>query len=229
MRLFYTNGRQDARGPRRLDGRLVDHRWGGHTPPVPAVSVITPTYDHAPFLGQCIESVLGQTFPSWEQIIVDDGSRDGTSDVARRYGDPRIRYVRQDNVGLARLPETYNRALSMCRAPLVAILEGDDYWPPDKLQALEPAFEDPGVVLAYGITEVVGQGRAGFPRHIPGPDFLRAFAPDVATNTPPGRAAAMTRRESARGSYFTWTMERHFARGYRQARAATAPRASGRA
>jgi glycosyltransferase involved in cell wall biosynthesis len=156
---------------------------------VPDVSIITPTYDHAAFLGQCIDSVLGQTVGSWEQIIVDDGSADGTADVVRRYRDPRIRYVRQEHVGLERLPETYNRALAMCRAPLIAILEGDDYWPPDKLQALAPAFDDPGIVLAYGFTEVVGDARGDFPPRIPGPDFQRRFAPAVATNTPPGRAA----------------------------------------
>lgn len=156
---------------------------------MPAVSIITPTYDHAHFLAQCIESVLDQTFPSWEQIIIDDGSTDGTGDVVQRYRDPRVRYVRQDNLGLARLSETYNRALSLCRAPLIAILEGDDYWPPDKLDALVPAFEDPAVVLAYGVTEVVGEGRADFPPRIPGSDFSRRFAPGVATNTPPGRAA----------------------------------------
>jgi glycosyltransferase involved in cell wall biosynthesis len=156
---------------------------------VPAVSIITPTYDHAAFLGHCVESVLGQTFPSWEQIIIDDDSTDGTTDVAQRYRDPRIRYVRQAHVGLARLPETYNRALAMCRAPLIAILEGDDYWPADKLEALVPAFDDPAVVLAYGLTDVVGDARGDFPCRIPGPDFLHRFAPEVATNTPPGRAA----------------------------------------
>lgn len=147
-----------ARGPR---GVLLARGQTGHTPPVPAASIITPPYHHAPFLAQCIESVLGQTFQSWEQIIIDDGSTDGTGDVAQRYRDPRVRYVRQRNLGLARLPETDNRALSLCRTSLIAILEGDDYWPPDKLEALVPAFEDPAVVLAYGVTEVVGEGRPG--------------------------------------------------------------------
>jgi glycosyltransferase involved in cell wall biosynthesis len=155
----------------------------------PAVSIITPTYNHGRFLAQAIESVLAQTFPSWEQIIIDDGSTDDTGEVAGRYRDPRIRYVRQDNRGIERLPETYNDALAMCRAPLVAILEGDDYWPADKLATLVPAFADPEVVLAYGWTQVVGERSTMFPARIPGADFERRFAPTVATNSPPGRAA----------------------------------------
>jgi glycosyltransferase involved in cell wall biosynthesis len=154
----------------------------------PAVSIITPTYNHGRFLAQAIESVLAQTFSSWEQIIIDDGSTDDTGAVAGRYRDPRIRYLRQDNRGIERLPETYNDALAMCRAPLVAILEGDDYWPADKLATLVPAFADPEVVLAYGWTEVFGE-RGTFPARIPSDNFDRRFAPTVATNSPPGRAA----------------------------------------
>src|SRR5262245_61272643 len=120
----------------------------------PMVSIITPTYNHAEFLADCVESVLRQTFTSWEQIVVDDGSTDATPDVMARFRDPRIKYVRQQRCGLERLAETYNRALAMCRAPLIAILEGDDTWPANKLEALVPAFVDEDVVLAYGVTEV---------------------------------------------------------------------------
>ncbi len=46
------------------------------------VSVLTPTYKHAPFIGDCIRSVLAQSVQDWEMIIVDDGSDDGTADIA---------------------------------------------------------------------------------------------------------------------------------------------------
>jgi glycosyltransferase involved in cell wall biosynthesis len=114
------------------------------------ISIITPTYNHENFIGSCIESVLAQTYSNWEQIIIDDGSTDRTAEVVRRDNDHRIRYVYQENQGLEALAQTYNRALAMAQGTLVAILEGDDAWPEDKLQRMVQAFADPQVVLAYG-------------------------------------------------------------------------------
>ena len=168
----------------------------------PLVSIITPTYNHADFLPDCIGSVLGQTFPSWELVVIDDGSTDDTSQVVDRFRDQRIRYVRQEHRGVERLAETYNDALALCRAPLITILEGDDYWPADKLESLVPAFQDEGVVLAYGVTEVVGEGRSQFASTIPSPDFANHFPSGALTNTPVGSAAlAML---DCRGLTFTY-------------------------
>ena len=114
------------------------------------VSIITPTYNHEKFICTCIESVIQQTYRNWEQIIIDDGSTDGTEEMIRNFADPRIHYVRQENKGIEALPHTYNRALGMCEGKLVAILEGDDAWPPEKLATLVRAFDHEDVVLAYG-------------------------------------------------------------------------------
>jgi len=170
---------------------------------VPAVSIITPTYNHAAFLADCVASVLAQTFSSWEQIVIDDGSTDDSPAVMQRFAsDPRVRYVRRAHRGIERLAETYNDALGLARAPLVAILEGDDTWPADKLATLVPAFADAGVVLAYGLTEVVGDGRALFGSFIPSRQFFRDFPSGVLTNTPVGRAVgAMV---DCRGLTFTY-------------------------
>lgn len=59
----------------------------------PIVTVITPTFNHAPFIGRCLTSVLEQTECRWEQIVVDDGSTDGTAEIVRHFADRRIRYV----------------------------------------------------------------------------------------------------------------------------------------
>ena len=75
------------------------------------VSIITPTYNHEKFIGKCIESVLAQSYPHWEQIIVDDGSNDGTEEIVASYNDERIKYIKQENKGIWRLKETYNKAL----------------------------------------------------------------------------------------------------------------------
>ena len=116
----------------------------------PLVTVITPTYNHERFIGPCIESVLRQSYSAWEQIIIDDGSTDDTGKIVSAYRDPRIRYERQANQGPFALAKTYNRALSLARGELIAILEGDDFWPSEKLATLVPAFQDESVVLAYG-------------------------------------------------------------------------------
>jgi len=116
----------------------------------PLVSIITPTYNHERFIGQCIESVLAQTYPHWEQIIIDDSSTDRTGEIASKYCDERIKYVRQDHVGIWKLGVTYNRALQISQGEFIAILEGDDFWPPYKLEKQLLAFEEPEVVLSWG-------------------------------------------------------------------------------
>lgn len=122
----------------------------------PLVSIITPTYNHEKFIGQCIESVLAQIYPHWEMIIVDDGSTDQTRKIIEKYNDPRIRYFYQDHKGISRLDETYNFALEKANGELVAILEGDDFWAPYHLQTLVPLLEeDSSVVLAWGLARAV--------------------------------------------------------------------------
>ena len=66
----------------------------------PRFSVIIPAYNSAATLARAIDSVLAQSYPAHEVIVVDDGSTDGTSDVAARYGD-KLRYIRQDNAGVS--------------------------------------------------------------------------------------------------------------------------------
>jgi glycosyltransferase involved in cell wall biosynthesis len=95
--------------------------------------------------------------PEWEQIVVDDGSTDQTASIAESFGDARVRVVRQENRGLARLGETYNRALEMAQGEYIAILEGDDYWPLNKLEAQLEEFTGPEVALCSGFFRVVDE------------------------------------------------------------------------
>ena len=114
------------------------------------VSIITPSYNHEKFIAYCINSVLKQSYEHWEQIIIDDGSTDGTGEIVRGVCDPRVRYVYQPNEGIEALAHTYNRGLEMARGTLIAILEGDDAWPSGKLSAQIDDFDDPEVVLSFG-------------------------------------------------------------------------------
>lgn len=95
----------------------------------PVVSVIIPTYNRAHVVGNAIDSVLGQTYTPVEVIVVDDGSTDETQAKLAAYAD-RIRVLKQENSGptIAR-----NRGIAAAQGEIVAFLDSDDYWLPDKL------------------------------------------------------------------------------------------------
>lgn len=119
------------------------------------VTVITPCYNHQRYIGACIESVLGQTYQDWEQIVVDDGSTDDSAAIVESYGDPRVRLLRLPHRGLASLGATYNAALEQSRGSLIAVLEGDDAWPSTKLATQVAAFQDPAVFLSWGRASLI--------------------------------------------------------------------------
>lgn len=117
------------------------------------VSIITPTYNHEKYIKECINSVLQQAYSNWEMIIVDDGSSDNTYSIAKEFAstDSRIRVFTQKNIGIFRLSETYNFALSQSNGKYVAVLEGDDVWLPEKLSLQVMELEaNEKVVLSYG-------------------------------------------------------------------------------
>lgn len=153
----------------------------------PFVSVLTPTYNHERFIHSCVESVLAQSYRNWEMVIVDDGSTDRTVEVIQRFSDPRIRLLRQPHLGIPRLADTYNRALDAARGELCAILEGDDAWPPWKVELQVRAFADKDVVLAWGRGAYVDE--AG---NVVGltPPATTMWTRDILRNDPLGRAVS---------------------------------------
>lgn len=103
----------------------------------PQVSVIIPTYNGDRYLAEAIESVLGQSYDNYELLVIDDGSTDSTPAVVRAYGD-RIRYIVQDNQGVA---VARNHGLQLAQGSLIAFLDADDVFLPDKLAAQVAVFE----------------------------------------------------------------------------------------
>ncbi len=156
----------------------------------PLVSIITPTYNHERYIGQCIESVLAQSYSNWEQVIIDDGSSDRTGQVVTEFNDPRIRYYHQERKGVFRLAETYNRALALCQGSLIAPLEGDDLWPSDRLAALVPAFADAGVIVSYGVCRGFSGDATPAPLVMPSAGVRRAFGRSALFNEPTGAVCA---------------------------------------
>ena len=118
---------------------------------MPRVSVIVPAFNYAQYLGEALGSMLAQTFADWECVIVDDGSTDDTPAVARGFvaRDPRFRYVRQDNAGLA---AARNRGLAESTGEYVQFLDADDRLSPRKLEK-HAAFLDahPDVEFVYSL------------------------------------------------------------------------------
>ncbi|MBR2320407.1 MAG: glycosyltransferase family 2 protein [Clostridia bacterium] len=127
------------------------------------VSVVMPAYNAAAYIEEAIRSVMDQTFTDWELVVVDDASTDDTCAVVRRLmtEDPRIRLVQNaTNMGVA---HTRNHGLDICHGEYVALLDGDDIWLPNKLEAqLALAAESGADILycSYGIVDECGAPRS---------------------------------------------------------------------
>src|SRR5689334_13934856 len=124
--------------------------------PQPLVSIVTPVYNEAQYLAECIESVLAQTYQNWDYTILDNCSTDRTAEIACRYaaGDPRIRVLRNEHF----LPAIANhnaalRAVSPASKYCKVVL-GDDWIFPECLQrmvGLAEAHPSVGIVGAYAL------------------------------------------------------------------------------
>ncbi len=113
------------------------------------VSIVTPMYNGERFVVQTIDSVLEQTYPHWEMLVVDDGSKDNSPALVEKYAqrDPRIKLIRQPNGGSA---SARNNALRHAQGRYICFLDADDLWEPffleKQLQFLQE--KDAGIVYA---------------------------------------------------------------------------------
>ncbi len=102
------------------------------------VSVIIPAYNQGLYLKEAIQSVLDQTYPNFDLVIVDDGSTDDTAEVVHRFRDQRIRYIYQENRGLS---AARNTGIQHSDGELLTFLDSDDLFFPDKLEVLVAELE----------------------------------------------------------------------------------------
>ena len=100
---------------------------------MPYFSVIMPLYNKAPYVRKAVESVIGQTYINWELWIVDDGSTDGSGDVAKSFTDPRIHVIQQANSGVG---SARNKGVASSAAPFITFLDADDWWEPSFLEEM---------------------------------------------------------------------------------------------
>lgn len=96
----------------------------------PRVSVILPVYNCADYLMEAVESILGQTYPDFELIAINDGSRDGTAALLDALRDPRVRVIHQENMGLA---ITLNKGIVLASGEFIARQDADDVSRPERL------------------------------------------------------------------------------------------------
>ena len=100
------------------------------------ISVVIPLYNKARHIQRALDSVLAQTYEDFEVIVVNDGSTDGSEEVAGRYADPRIRIVHREHINSAGGHAARNRGIAEARAELIAFLDADDEWLPAHLATI---------------------------------------------------------------------------------------------
>lgn len=122
---------------------------------MPTVSVIIPAFNAETFLARAIRSVEAQTFRDFELLVIDDGSTDGTAEVARGFES--VRYMGQAHLGAA---VARNRGLEEAGGELVAFLDADDEWLPEKLDRQLAFMRSLGSSFSYTDSYVVRDGRS---------------------------------------------------------------------
>ncbi len=125
--------------------------WGGKdnhlNRSLPAISIITPTYNQGQYIEQAINSVLDQNYPNLQYIIIDGGSTDNTVEIIKKYSSHLKYWVSEKDNGQA---DAINKGLKHCTGEIFNWLNSDDYLQPGALQKIGEAFNDQQVDLVAG-------------------------------------------------------------------------------
>lgn len=112
------------------------------------VSVVIPSYNHAHFLKQALQSVIDQTYINWEAFIVDNHSEDNTNFVVNSFKDTRIKLLKIHNKGV--IAASRNLGIRHARGEWVAFLDSDDWWYPEKLEMSVQALRKGAQFVCHG-------------------------------------------------------------------------------
>lgn len=146
---------------------------------VPGISIIVPCYNYAHYLGETLKSIADQDFTAWECIIVDDGSKDNTRDVAMQWvnRDPRFLYIHQENGGLS---SARNTGIRNAKGKYLQFLDADDLIHPSKLSVqykmMSGSDENSVLYSSFRFLDENGRYYGPGPHHylVPEKDFLHA-------------------------------------------------------
>lgn len=159
-----------------------------------SVSAVMPVHNGQDYLAEAIESVLAQSRPVLQCIVIDDGSTDATPEVVRAFGDA-VTYVRQDRSGVS---VARNRGVELARCELVAFLDHDDVWLPEKLARQTALLAREGATMA--LCAVTAVDSAGVPtrtlRMSPGSGLVDGMLTFDGTETVSCSSAGLMRRET---------------------------------
>ncbi len=139
-----------------------------------SISVVIPAYNAARLLPETLRSVLAQTLPADEVLVIDDGSTDDTADVAEAFGAP-VRVIRRSN---ARQAASRNFGVQEATGEWIAFIDADDLWLPNKLERqMQELVENPRADLCYTarvhFIETDGVKKMGSTVHVPPPEGIR--------------------------------------------------------
>lgn len=143
------------------------------------ISIIIPVYNGADYLAHAIDSALNQTYKNLEVIVVDDGSKDATEEIARAYG-PRIRYIRKENGGVS---SALNTGIKNMRGKYFAWLSHDDVYHERKLEILHSSLKELDGTIAISDWDIIDAGGT----------FLRKATLDIRLETSPKSFLAFDR------------------------------------
>lgn len=115
----------------------------------PIISIIVPVYNTEPFLHQCLDSILSQSFADWELILINDGSKDRSPEICKEYAarDSRVRYLSKSNSGVS---DTRNIGLEEAKGTYVTFVDSDDYLEEDFLKTLFNASQETDIEIVGG-------------------------------------------------------------------------------
>ena len=132
------------------------------------VSIIMPSWNTGRLIAESIQSVIEQTYPNWELLIVDDCSTDNTDEVVEKFHDERIRYFHNESNSGAAL--TRNYALQKARGEWIAFLDSDDLWMPEKLEHQLNFMQENHYVLSYTEYEKIDEESQSLNIYVSGPE-----------------------------------------------------------
>ena len=132
------------------------------------VSIIMPSWNTGRFIEETIDSVIAQTYPNWELLIVDDCSTDNTDELVAKYKDDRIKYFKNENNSGAAL--TRNRAMREAQGEWIAFLDSDDLWTPEKLEHQINFMKKNGYNISFTEYEKIDEDSKPLNIYVSGPD-----------------------------------------------------------
>jgi glycosyltransferase involved in cell wall biosynthesis len=154
------------------------------------VSIVTPFLNPGPFFDECVASVLAQTRDDWELLLVDDGSTDGSTEVALCHAaahPTKIRYLSHDGRQNRGASASRNLAARHAQGEYLAFLDADDVYLPRKLEVQVPVLDrHPDIAMVYGPTQY-WYSWSGRPEDVQRDWVWRKFGAEPDTSLPPGR------------------------------------------